>query len=113
MSMILLWAAAAAGLRLGALECDVIVGFGSFATGIDRKAAERVEQLVAADRRVVSASRVTRGPEGEYAICLRTDSPQAASGLFRSLKAALAEPVLAPVVLEGPEGGFRATLRRK
>jgi hypothetical protein len=112
MSLTLLSAIAAAGLQLGPLECHVTVGLGSFATGIDRGAAARVERLVAADLQVARATRVTLGPEGEYAICVRATSTQAATRLFRALKAALAEPVRAPVVLEGPEGGFRANVRR-
>ncbi len=112
MSLTLLSAIAAAGLQPGPVECHVTVGFGSFATGIDRKAAALVERLVAADPQVVGANRVTLGPEGEYAICVRAASAQAATRLFRALKAALAEPVRAPVVVEGPEGAFRASERR-
>ncbi len=112
MSLTVLCAIAAAGLQLGPLECHVTVGFGSFATGIDRRAAALVERLVAADPLVARATRVTLGPEGEYAICVRAASTQAANRLFRALKAALAEPVRAPVVLEGPQGAFRASVRR-
>lgn len=85
-----------------ASTCGVTVRFGSFATGIDAKAAARVEQLIASDPAVASVTRSRPGIEGEYALCATTASSTSAAELFERLRKALAAPVRAPVSLLGP-----------
>ena len=109
----LLLGLAAAAPHASALQCELTVGFGSFATGIDRRAASRVERLVASEPAVTEVTRLSVGPEGEYALCVELRSRDSARRLFHSLKDALAEPVGAPVSVEWPEGGFEAAVRRQ
>ena len=84
--------------------CDVGVRFGSFATGIDGKAAVAVEQLIATDTAVAEVTRSPRGIEGEYSVCVRTRSPAEAAGLFERLKQTVGPQVRAPVTIVGPQG---------
>lgn len=91
-------------------QCDVTVSFGSFAVGIDRRAAAMVEQLVRADRSVTEVTRSASGIEGEYRLCVRTRSRAEAAQLFERLKQSLAEPVKAPVSIQGPQSTFTAPL---
>lgn len=89
-------------------SCDVTVDFGSFASGIDGRAAARVEQLVGAADEVIELSRSPYGIEGEYRLCVRTRSASGAQRLFERLKFLLANPVRAPVTVRGPQGTFVA-----
>lgn len=84
--------------------CAMTVRFGSFATGIDGKAAARVERLIADQPGVTGVARSPPGIEGEYSIRVRTTSSESAARLFDRLGHALATPVRAPVSLTGPDG---------
>lgn len=86
--------------------CDVSVTFGSYATGIDRRAAAAVERLLGADPAVAQLGRSPFGIEGEYRLCVGTPSSTAAAQLFERLKLVLAQPVTAPVTLTGPTGSY-------
>lgn len=90
--------------------CDVGVRFGSFATGIDGKAAAAVEQLIAADTAVAEVTRSPRGIEGEYRICVRTRSPAEAAGLVERLKQSVGPRVSAPVTITGPQGSHSISI---
>lgn len=97
----------------GRSDCDVTIRFGSYATGIDRKAAATVERLIGADR---SVTRVTRSPperEGEYSLCVRTASRDHAVRLFETLEKSLRKPVNAPVFVNGPGRSFSAPPARR
>lgn len=91
-----------------AAPCAVTVRFGSFAMGIDRKAALRAEQLIGAEAGVTAITRSPPGIEGEYALCVRTASRAVAVRLFDRLRDGLASPVRAPVSITGPGGTFSA-----
>lgn len=93
--------------------CAVTVRFGSFATGIDRKAALRAERLIRAEAGVTGVTRSPPGIEGEYALCVRTSSRQAAARMFERLRQAFTAPVRAPVSITGPDGRFSAPLERR
>ena len=94
-------------------DCSVTISFGSFAMGIDRKAAARAEQIVASDRSVVELTRSRAGIEGEYALCVRTSSRGAALRLFERLRQTFRAPVYAPVSVTGPAGSFSAPVVRR
>lgn len=93
--------------------CDVTIGFGSFATGIDHKAAATVERLVMADRSVTRVTRSPHGREGEYSLCVRTASREHSIKLFETLEKSLREPVDAPVFVNGPGRSFSAPPARR
>lgn len=93
--------------------CEVSVHFGSFATGIDGRAAATVERLIQSDRNVAQVSRSPRGIEGEYTLCVRARSQAAAARLFDRVKQGLAEPVRAPVTVTGPQGSYSAPIAAK
>ncbi len=101
---------ARSGRRAG---CDVTIGFGSFATGIDHKAAATVERLVMADRSVIRVTRSPHGREGEYSICVQMRSREHAIKLFETLEKSLREPVNAPVFVHGPDRSFSAPPARR
>lgn len=74
-------------------NCAMTVRFGSYAMGIDRGAADRIERLLSGDRTVTSISRHSWGREGEYTLCVRTASPGDAAILFARIRPLLpAEP---------------------
>lgn len=67
-------------------DCSLTVRFGSYAMGIDREAATRIEALLAAER----GSAVTRhgwGREGEYDLCVKTRSQAEAETLLARIRA--------------------------
>ena len=74
--------------------CALSIRFGSYAMGVDRGAAERVEALLASEPDVAT-TRHRWGREGEFTLCART-SPATAEGLFERIR-----PLL-PATPRGP-----------
>ncbi len=106
MSLVLLSAVAAAGLQPGGPGCDVTVAFGSFAMGIDRRAAARVDRVIRSSQ--IRVTRSAYGREGEYSLCIRVRSTEQAVSLFEKLRESLRVPVRAPVSLRGPHESYSA-----
>jgi hypothetical protein len=101
------------GIAMQDTACEVTVRFGSFATGIDRRAEAIVDQLIRADGSITQVTRSPHGMEGEYTLCVRTASTAAADRLFARLKASLGESLRAPVTVTGPQGrSYSAPLSR-
>lgn len=98
---------AAAGAE-AARDCAVAVRFGSYAMGIDGKAAADVDRLLAGHPAVLSVDRLGAGREGEYALCIRTRSAEGADRLFDEIRAVLPARPRGPIALEGGTRRFSA-----
>jgi hypothetical protein len=92
--------------------CDVAIEFGSFAAGIDRQAALRIEALVKDDPAVVAVTRSAPAIEGEYILCARTRSSADSARLFNRITETLAGPASAPVTVIGPQSRYSAPTAR-
>lgn len=66
--------------------CRITVSFGSFAMGIDRAAAARIERFLADRHDVASMERRPWGREGEYSLCIRLKPAADAPALYAQLK---------------------------
>jgi hypothetical protein len=73
-----------------ATPCALTVRFGSYAMGIDRGAAERVEALLRGDRSVRSVERRPWGREGEYDLCAQVAQTANALRLYEQIRPAAA-----------------------
>jgi hypothetical protein len=83
-----------AGLVAAAPDCALTVRFGSYAMGIDRPAAARIEALLARRPEVKGTERRPWGREGEYDLCVRLKPKADAIALFEALRPLVpAEPV--------------------
>ncbi|WP_066794681.1 hypothetical protein [Sphingomonas soli] len=80
--------------------CDVKVSFGSYAMGIDRPTFERVERLLARDRRVAKSEQQRWGREGEVTICAKLGRRADAAPLFYRIKALFPRNPRGPLTLE-------------
>jgi len=92
-------------------ECGLIVRFGSYAMGIDRMAAEQVERILAAGPGVKEISRSSTGREGEYGLCVKATSQQAAASLFARIKSSLPANPRGPITVKA--GSLRYAVPRK
>ena len=88
--------------------CALEVRFGSYAMGIDRAAAARIEALVAADKAVRGVRRIGEGREGEYALCVTAASPRALAPLSRRIRGAIPKTPRGPIVVLHSGTEFRA-----
>jgi hypothetical protein len=91
--------------------CSLTVRFGSYAMGIDRGAAAAVERILAADPDVKSVSRRSSGFEGEYGLCVRTGSDEAAERLLGAITAALPDRPRGPILVKAGGRSFSAPRR--
>lgn len=92
-------------------ECAVAVRFGSYAVGIDGKAAAEVDRILAGHRDVRSVERIGAGREGEYALCIKTRSAAGAARLFDEIRAVLPARPRGPIALEAGERRYAAPAR--
>lgn len=81
-------------------DCPLIVGFGSYAMGIDGAAYASVDRLLRADRGVRAVTRHPWGREGEVTLCARTRSRADAQRLFTAIRARLPARPRGPISLE-------------
>lgn len=81
--------------------CSLTVRFGSYAMGIDRGAAQSVEQLLRADRAVEAVERAPWGKEGEFDLCVRIARMGEAERLFNRIR---------PLLPAKPRGPITVTL---
>jgi hypothetical protein len=92
-------------------ECSVAVRFGSYAMGIDGKAAGEVDRILAGHATVLSVDRLGGGREGEYALCIRTRSAAGADRLFDEIRAVLPARPRGPITIEAGSRRFAAPER--
>lgn len=83
-------------------KCSLTVSFGSFAMGIDRGAAARIEPAILGHPGVRSVTRHRWGMEGEYTLCVQTREDADAEALFEQLR---------PLVPKAPRGPIKIALR--
>ncbi|RYE02741.1 MAG: hypothetical protein EOP61_07430 [Sphingomonadales bacterium] len=100
LALILTAGSAAAQPDFAAGQCDVKVSFGSYAMGIDRPTLERVERLLARDRRVVKSDQQRWGREGEVTICAKARRRADIAPLFYRIKALFPRNPRGPLMLE-------------
>ena len=81
-------------------DCPLIVGFGSYAMGIDRAAYANIDRLLRADRGVRAVTRHPWGREGEVTLCARTRSRADARRLFAAIRARLPFNPRGPITIE-------------
>ena len=91
--------------------CALEVRFGSYAMGIDRAAAARIEALIAAEKAVSAVSRTGGGREGEYALCVAATWPRALAPLARRIRASVPKRPRGPIVLVHGGSEFHAPSR--
>lgn len=89
-------------------QCDVKVSFGSYAMGIDRPTFERVERLIARDRRVAKSDQQRWGREGEVTICAKVRRRADIAPLYTRIKAQLPRNPRGPVTVEAGRRTFTA-----
>jgi hypothetical protein len=89
------------------------VRFGSYAMGIDRRAAARVEALVAAEKAATHVSRSGQGREGEYALCVAAKTPAALAPLARRIRSALPKQPVGPIAISYGVRKFQALKDRR
>ena len=87
-----------------AAGCALRVDFGSYAMGIDRGAAVRVERAILSAAGVSDVVRHRWGREGEYSLCVSTRSPRVAAALFARLKPLLPAKPRGPIALSLADG---------
>ena len=91
--------------------CDVTISFSSYAMGIDRKAAEAIEKLLAGSADAQEVTRSGGGREGEYALCVQSRDKAAASRLVERIRPLLPAKPRGPISVQGPNGRIDAPAR--
>ena len=108
-SPLILAAAVATTAPDRAPDCALTVRFGSYAMGIDRAAAARIETFLARRRDVAGTERRPWGREGEYDLCVRLRPGADTVALFEALRPLVpAEPV-GPVEVRMIDRAFGVT----
>ncbi len=87
-----------------AAACSLTVRFGSYAMGIDTGTAQRVEQLLRADRAVRSVERRPWGREGEVDLCARVQPAAEAARLFEQIRPLLPAKPRGPITVSLADG---------
>jgi hypothetical protein len=87
-----------------ATPCALTVRFGSYAMGIDRGAAERVEALLRGDRSVRSVERRPWGREGEYDLCAQVAQTANALRLYEQIRPLLPAKPRGPISVRLADG---------
>jgi hypothetical protein len=80
--------------------CDLVAGFTSIGTGIDRDALQRVDALLASDKAVLAVSREPWGREGELSLCVGVKSEAETARLFDAIKARFPASSEKPLTVE-------------
>jgi hypothetical protein len=86
--------------------CALTVRFGSYAMGIDRPAAARIEAFLAGRADVAAAERHSWGREGEYDLCVRLRPGASAVSLFEALRPLVQGKTNGPVEVRMTDRGY-------
>lgn len=84
--------------------CDLTIGFGSYAMGIDRGAFQSVEARLAADPAVTGVEPRGWGREGEVDLCVATRTARDAERLHRDILGSLPADPRGPISLATRSG---------
>ena len=98
--MTLLLAMIAAPVSPAPRDCALTVQFGSYAMGIDRPAAEKIERFLRGRRDVAGLSRHPWGREGEYTLCVRLKAGAQPARLAQELKTMIPAKPRGPIRIE-------------
>lgn len=90
-------------------DCPLTVRFGSYAMGIDQRAAARIESFLQSHRAVASLRRHPWGREGEYTLCVRLKHQADAAALFDELKSLVPAKGHGPVHIRLADGSSFGT----
>lgn len=85
-------------------DCPLVIGFSSYAAGIDRATFDRALALLNRDRSVRAVTRHNWGREGEVTLCAQTRTPADAARLFRAIRAFVPARPRGPVFLSTRSG---------
>ncbi|HEV2747772.1 MAG TPA: hypothetical protein VGW34_10810 [Allosphingosinicella sp.] len=102
-------AASAGGVAIRDAEgapdgCSLTIRFGSYAMGIDRGAARRIEQLLTSAPDIRSVTRHGWGREGEYTLCVTTASATDAAALLAAIRPLLPAAPRGPIEVALADG---------
>ncbi len=78
-------------------DCALTVRFGSYAMGIDRPAAARIEAFLERRSDVKETERRPWGREGEYDLCVRLKSRADAVALFEAMRPLVPAKPVGPI----------------
>ena len=85
-------------------DCPLRVQFGSYAMGIDNRAAEAVRALLDGDSGVASVEHYPWGREGEYTLCIRVRTDGDARRLFGAIARLFPADPLGPLSVSTRDG---------
>jgi hypothetical protein len=98
-----------AGLVAAAPDCTLTVRFGSYAMGIDRPAAARIESFLARRVEVAATERRLWGREGEYDLCVRVKPRADGLALFEALRPLVPAEPLGPIEVRMVDRAYGVT----
>jgi hypothetical protein len=99
-------AAGSVAPRDAAPDCALTIRFGSYAMGIDRPAATRIEAFLAGRRDVAATERRPWGREGEYDLCVRTRPRADSIALFEALRPLVPAKARGPIEVRMTDRAF-------
>jgi hypothetical protein len=97
------------GLFAAAPDCILTVRFGSYAMGIDRPAAARIETFLAGRREVAQTQRRPWGREGEYDLCVRLKPKADPLALFEALRPLVPAKPVGPIEVRMVDRAYGVT----
>jgi hypothetical protein len=89
--------AGAVAAAVAPANCALTVRFGSYAMGIDRPAAARIERFLERRSDVKGTERRPWGREGEYDLCVRLKPKADAVALFEAMRSLVPAKPVGPV----------------
>jgi hypothetical protein len=94
-------------------DCPLVIGFSSYAMGIDGATLRAVDALLSKDRGVRLVTRHPWGREGEVTLCVRTRSRADAARLFETIRRRLPARPRGPVSVRTRDGRNAQAPRRR
>jgi hypothetical protein len=107
--LILAGALAASAPQSARPDCALMVRFGSYAMGIDRPAAARIETFLAGRPEVTATQRRPWGREGEYDLCVRLKPKADAVALFEAMRSLVPAKPVGPIEVRMTDRAYGIT----
>lgn len=85
-------------------DCSLVIGFSSYAVGIDTTAYRNVRQLLGRDRAVRAVTEHGMGREGEVTLCAHTRGAADANRLFHAIHRILPARPRGPIAMRTRAG---------